>query len=553
MDWTLDARIDIRRATRPLANSRPGDFTDLDTRTQNGACQALAASASLYAAAYLTVFLSVWGTTAVAAGRFLWPPLFDTTVTVLALVYAISVGLRCRRGTCPAVNFTRTATRFLIVSSFAIAAQIWGWERVYTEHPFTDRLNWVGMWIALYATIVVLPPRKILGASIVAALTVPAVALVSVLANGTPPDFTGSVLVALLQFGMPMLICAGIAYVVARRVFNLATDVTSARRLGSYQLGERIGAGGMGEVWVARHRLLRRPAAIKLIRPEALGGGDSGADDLALRRFEREAQATASLTSPHSIVLYDFGIANDGVFYYVMELLEGRDLDTLIRERGPLAAERVVHLLRAACNSIADAHHRGLIHRDIKPANLFTCRRGSEFDVLKVLDFGLVKDVRNDTELLTRVTNENIVNGTPGFMAPEAVTAGATIAEAADIYSLGCVAYWLLSGKLVFEAPSPLAMLVQHVKDAPPPLSTRTEVAVPPRLEAIVRDCLAKDPAARPRSAAELGERLQDVAGTLPPWTQEHARNWWRVNLPEFAGAGEAPPPMRFAARGAGS
>jgi serine/threonine-protein kinase len=233
-------------------------------------------------------------------------------------------------------------------------------------------------------------------------------------------------------------------------------------------------------------------------------------------------------------MLYDFGIAEDGVFYYVMELLEGRDLKTLVQEHGPLPAERVVHFLRAACDSLADAHHRGLIHRDVKPANLFTCRRGREFDFIKVLDFGLVKSVREPAEALTQLTGAGVTSGTPGFMAPEMVTGEPVVDGRADIYALGCVAYWLLTGQLVFDGNNPMAILVQHVKEDPPSLSSRTEMDVPDGLERVIRACLAKRAADRPASAEELGEMLADLATTLPPWTQARAEKWWRTHLPNL-------------------
>jgi serine/threonine-protein kinase len=256
-----------------------------------------------------------------------------------------------------------------------------------------------------------------------------------------------------------------------------------------------------------------------------------------LRRFEREAQATATLTSQHSIILYDFGIAEDGTFYYVMELLEGRDLKSLIRERGPLPAERVVHFMRAACDSLADAHHRGLIHRDIKPANIFTCRRGREFDFVKVLDFGLVKRVSEVGEQLTQLTGTGTTSGTPGFMAPEMVTGDSPVDGRADLYALGCVGYWLLTGQMVFDGNSPMSILIQHVKEPPPPIASRTEIEVPARLEEIIFACLSKHPDDRPASAEELDLMLAEVAATLPAWTRERAEAWWRTNLPNLHAA----------------
>jgi eukaryotic-like serine/threonine-protein kinase len=221
----------------------------------------------------------------------------------------------------------------------------------------------------------------------------------------------------------------------------------------------------------------------------------------------------------------------------VMELLEGRDLKSLVQECGPVPAERAVHFLRAACDSLADAHHRGLIHRDVKPANIFTCRRGREFDFVKVLDFGLVKNVTDTGETLSQLTGTNTTSGTPGFMAPEMVTGEAIVDGRADIYALGCVGYWLLSGQLVFDGKSPMSIMVQHAKEDPPALSSRTEIEVPAQLESILRACLAKHPDDRPPSAEALGAMFDELAATLPAWTHDRAEKWWRTNLPDLHSA----------------
>lgn len=525
------------RAAQSSHPSDPSNFGDLDSRTQESAHRALSAAASIYAVVYFLAFVSEWIVQLVADHRFHLPPAFDSIVTLIAIGYALFVAYRCHRPTCTSFAFTRMAAIFLVVSSIGISVQAWGWERL-GDHAMNVGVSWVGVWIILYASIVTLPPRQILVASLLACVTLPLIGGLSLIVHGTPPGFTVSPWLAIAGLSIPVLICVGIGYAIAYRVFSLARDVSKARRLGSYELSEKIGSGGMGEVWKARHRMLARPAAVKLIRPETLGsGGEHDGGRTLLRRFEREAQATAMLTSPHSIVLYDFGIAPDGVFYYVMELLDGRDLKSLVQEHGPLPAERVVHFLRAACDSLADAHHRGLIHRDVKPANLFTCRRGRDFDFLKVLDFGLVKAVRDPGDTITQLTGSGVTSGTPGFMAPEMVTGESAVDGRADIYALGCVGYWLLTGQLVFEGASPMSILIKHVKEAPPSISSRTEIEVPGRLEEIVLACLAKNPDDRPGSAEELGEMLAELASTLPAWTRGDAEKWWRTNLPQLHAA----------------
>ena len=220
---------------------------------------------------------------------------------------------------------------------------------------------------------------------------------------------------------LPYLVVLLVAYVGSRVVYGLGAEVSKAREMGSYRLVERLGKGGMGEVWRAQHRLLARPAAIKLIRPEVLGARDPATRELLLRRFEREAQATALMRSPHTMELYDFGVADDGTFYYVMELLDGFDLDDLVERFGPVPPERAVHLLRQVCASLGEAHEAGLIHRDVKPANLYACRYGREVDFIKVLDFGLVKHGAQapGTARTTSPPAHMSPGGTPAYMSPE--------------------------------------------------------------------------------------------------------------------------------------
>jgi serine/threonine-protein kinase len=291
----------------------------------------------------------------------------------------------------------------------------------------------------------------------------------------------------------------------------------------------------MGEVWRARHRLLAREAAIKLVRPEVLGARSDADARILLRRFEREAQATAQLSSPHTIQLFDFGVTEESTFYYVMELLSGRDLESLVREFGPLPANRAMYLLRQVCHSLADAHARGLVHRDIKPANIYVCRMGREYDFVKVLDFGLVKFKAAAGAGDSLATLDQTTTGTPAYMAPETILGDADVDRRADVYALGCVAYYLLTGHLVFEADTPMKMLMHHLNSNPVPPSARTELPIPRELDRLVLQCLQKDPNLRPQNAEELFELaceccVQDL------WTQEHAREWWAAHLPQFTG-----------------
>ena len=316
------------------------------------------------------------------------------------------------------------------------------------------------------------------------------------------------------------IMCAGLAVYAGRIVNSLTREVSKAEQLGSYQLESRLGEGGMGEVWRARHGMLARPAAVKLIRGDALVGSDPGDLEALRERFEQEARVTARLRSPHTVEVFDFGETDDGRFYYVMELLDGIDLRQLVKRDGPQPPSRVVHILRHVCHSLAEAHAAGLVHRDIKPANISVCRNGLDLDFVKVLDFGLVRrHVAEDTEL----TATGMTLGTPAFMAPEMARSG-DIDGRADLYGLGCVAYTLLTGGHVFEAKSPIDAIVRHARDTPVPPSKKV-AGIPAELDEIILACLAKDRAHRPADAPSLSAALAAV--DLPTWTSEDAAAWW--------------------------
>ena len=379
------------------------------------------------------------------------------------------------------------------------------------------------VWIVAYPLVVPNTPWKVLIASVLAASSGP-VAVAIAAATGTATDRP---LVLATYFLTTNYASAVIAFVVARIVHGVNRRLKHAREIGSYELVERIGQGGMGEVWRAKHRLLARPAAIKLIRSDALGSSARTRETL-VRRFEREAQETARLGSTHTIDVYDFGRTEEGDFYYVMELLNGLSFERAVKDFGPMEPGRAVYLLRQVCHSLGEAHANGLIHRDIKPANIFSCRLGPDDDFVKVLDFGLVKHYEASAGATT-LTMEGSTAGTPAYMAPEIALGRADVDARADIYGLGCVAYYLLTGQPVFSADTPAATALAHVTDVPAPPSARSEFPIPPALDALILECLAKDPAARPPSAALLAERL---TATVPhdAWTAEHAHAWWELH-----------------------
>jgi len=314
-----------------------------------------------------------------------------------------------------------------------------------------------------------------------------------------------------------LLLSAAVMFIFSRRIYRLRHQVSEAKQLGQYTLVEKIGAGAMGTVYRARHAMLRRPTAVKLLAPDDV-------TEETLGRFEREVQLTAGLTHPNTVAVYDFGRSPEGVFYYAMEYLDGIDLERLVADQGPLPPGLVVHLLRQACGSLAEAHGIGLIHRDIKPANLMVCARGGMPDMVKVLDFGLVKDARQAGQPELSMVGQIV--GTPHYLSPEALRDAAAIDARADLYALGAVGYYLLCGKTVFAGGSVPEIINHHLATSPEPPSQRLGRAVPAQLEAIVLRCLEKEPDDRFAGAEELLQAL-DGLGDVERWTAESAANWW--------------------------
>jgi len=383
-------------------------------------------------------------------------------------------------------------------------------------HSLSRGWSAVAVWILAYPLIVPGTRGKPLVATIAAAAMDPVGLAVRVLAGNPAPSFARFTVLFL-----PTFASTAVAIIASRIVYALSVEAGRGHEMGSYNLEEMLGRGGMGEVWKASHRLLARSAAIKLIRADNLG---SDAREW-LKRFEREARATAGLRSPHTVDIYDYGTTEDGTFYYVMELLEGFDLETLVTEFGAVPPERAVHILSQACHSLAEAHQGGLIHRDVKPANIYVCRYGLDWDFVKLLDFGLVKTtgVPDDRRQLTLA---GVIAGTPQYMPPEIGMGNPDIDWRADIYALGCVGYWLLTGQAVFDGATPMQIVMAHVQTAPVPLSQRASQKVPRELEQLVMACLRKDPNDRPQTMQELATALKAIA-LEHPWTQERARRWW--------------------------
>jgi tRNA A-37 threonylcarbamoyl transferase component Bud32 len=322
---------------------------------------------------------------------------------------------------------------------------------------------------------------------------------------------------AFLGLGAALLVAAAVMAAASRRMYRLQKDAARAQRLGQYTLEEKIGQGGMGAVYRARHALLRRPTAVKLVR--------QGLEDpLMYARFEREVQLTSQLTHPNTIAIYDYGRTDEGVFYYAMEYLPGLPLETVIREDGAQDPARVVHLVEQICGSLAEAHREGIVHRDVKPANVMLCERGGTCDIVKMLDFGLVKDTGSGDASLTETSH---VVGTPQYMSPEAARAAHLVDARSDVYAVGAIAYALLTGTPVFAGSSGVDVISQHLHSVPESPSVRLGRTVDADLETLVLACLAKNPDDRPADAGELLSRLENWPGK--PWAQAQARAWWQT------------------------
>jgi serine/threonine-protein kinase len=322
-----------------------------------------------------------------------------------------------------------------------------------------------------------------------------------------------------------------LAAIVSKVIYNLQEQVREALQLGQYTLEQKIGEGGRGVVYRARHAMLRRPTAIKLLPPVHTGERD-------IERFEREVQMTSRLTHPNTISVYDYGRTPEGIFYYAMELLDGADLERVVRVTGPLPPARAIHLLSQVCGALAEAHEIDLIHRDIKPSNVFVCRQGGAHDVAKVLDFGLVRDLQPDSQVNASITTAIV--GTPLYLAPEAITAPDKVDARSDLYAVGCMAHFLLTGQPPFTGESFVELGAHHVYTPAPPVSAHATQKIAPALEEMVAACLAKDPAARPQSARALRAAL--LACVVEPWTEEHARAWWEENGARVIGVAQGAP-----------
>ncbi len=511
--------------------SRPPSFWALPPDLLAEAVRRLRAVALLHAIGFLLAgplvsLLTPQGRALLVGSPLMWAP------AALSITAALVVAALTLRPELSAGAKLRIGLAFEELGSVCIAVAEYHHVSAPIMHgalgPGGFGLSWVAVWVLLFSVVVPAPPAVTL---LFAAFSLAAVPLVYAVGQATASNVPLEGMHFFFALVFPNLIVLLMAYVGSRVVYRLGAAVREAREMGSYRLVQRLGTGGMGEVWRAQHRTLVRPAAIKLIRPEVLGVQDPASRHVLLQRFEREAQATALMRSPHTLELYDFGVTDDGTFYHVMELLDGLDLSDLVHEFGPQPPARVVHLLGQVCHSLAEAHEAGLIHRDVKPANIHVCRYGREVDFVKVLDFGLVKRGGSDDRLGEQLTQDQMAGGTPAFMSPEQALGETEVDGRSDLYALGCVAYWLLTGTPVFKGRTVMETLVMHVNAEPEPPSRRAPEPLPAELDALVLACLAKDPADRPQTADELARRLTEVP-LASRWTPERAREWWDRHRP---------------------
>jgi len=462
---------------------------------------------------------------------------------VAALVLlSVGVAIACRKKAFPSRRFSQIALAYEVFTTLGITAAIVGWQwTVHTDattmlwaeqggrQPWElgGTLPWAGVWVLVFATLVPMHPVYHLAGGLFAAVAIALWTLVSPALQGFPAELVSvqtalSVKVASVV-GVQTAIAAMMAYAAARYVYGMRREISRARRMGSYTLQRKLGEGGMGEVWLGKHQMLARTAAIKLIKTDRDG---SVLAETTIKRFQKEVAAAVLLKSHRTVEVYDYGIADDGSFYYVMEHLDGKDLLDVVRASGPMPWQRVVYILKQVCHSLGEAHHLGLVHRDIKPANVFLCRQGRDLDQVKVLDFGIVKDLgAGDGDV--NLTAAGHFVGTPAYAAPELVTGMADGVDArTDIYSIGCMAWFLLTGRLVFEANTEIEMIFKLGHATPDPPSQHARHSVPGALDEIVLACLEKDPDDRIESVDVLAKRL-GALDDIDRWTVDSASAWW--------------------------
>ena len=468
----------------------------------------------LFASLLFTIISLIWGPEAVAFHQLAVPYHF-----VAPLLWAVSLFILHRLSDTP----SRVPGLVIAVITVVLAQMTIGDGIFFPQH---DKL--AGVAVVLIITAAFVPCRVgqvwLAGAALVFAilgLFVAPLVIADVGAYWSGMGMHGSLWERGIQV-VGVTVIGIISIIVSRTLHSLQRTARRAKRLGNYYIERALGEGGMGKVYVARHALICRPTALKVLEPK---------DDIhaSIARFEREVQLSASLTHPNTITIFDFGRTAQGTFYYAMEYLDGMDLQSMVETFGPLPPRRVVSLMRQALGSLAEAHERDIVHRDVKPSNIFVTHRGGLYDFVKVLDFGLARELKREDD--SGLTQAGALFGTPRYIAPEAVY-GASKADArSDLYNLGGVMYWMLTGTPLFGNSSNLDLIIDHVKTVPAPPSEVAEQPIPAELDAIIMRCLAKDPADRFQTAEELAEALKAIP--VERWTQAEAEAWWGAHAPE--------------------
>jgi eukaryotic-like serine/threonine-protein kinase len=443
-------------------------------------------------------------------------------LTLVAGIVCAGVWLSCVAGK----RSTAELETIDAVATIATGAAI-GLTSIYGPPAQRPELSAImGVLIFLILRAIVIPSSGARTATLSTITVLPAIYAAYLCHSRAPPEPWALPLAMYPVFTAVWAVLAVVAATLASRtIFGLRKKASEAQKLGQYTLGEKIGEGGMGAVYRASHAMMKREVAIKLLPADRAGKE-------GLVRFEREVQLTSRLNSPNTIAIYDYGRTPQGVFYYVMEYIDGFSLEDLVARFGPLPPGRVVHLAKQICAALAEAHSIGLIHRDIKPANIALCERAGVFDVVKVLDFGLVKELGTDSTS----TTEASLTGTPLYLAPESITAPETVDGRSDLYAVGGVAFWLLTGTHVFDGKTIVEVCSHHLHTKPERPSARLGAPVPSDLEEVILRCLEKDPAKRYPNAEALAHAL-DACDAAEEWSDDLATGWWKLHRAEAAAA----------------
>ncbi|MEM8946021.1 MAG: serine/threonine-protein kinase [Planctomycetota bacterium] len=429
---------------------------------------------------------------------------------------------------CPVVEKNLGWAELLIFGSSSVFFLLLGYHKLIFCAELGDGHshipNIAGAWSLLIFCYALFVPNTWKRAAVVMGLMALGPIAIEILAYYNSPEFAELVRISefqgvFVELLMVMVLTVVTATVGVQSIGALRREAFVARQLGQYRLKQMLGSGGMGEVYLAEHEMMKRPCAIKIIRPEKAGNPQ------VIARFEREVRATAKLSHWNSIDIYDYGRTDDGTFYYVMEFLPGHNLGELVEGHGPLPPARIVHLMRQICDALAEAHEQGLIHRDIKPANIYCAYRGGQFDVAKLLDFGLAKPTTETDSDDVALTQEGAITGSPLFMSPEQATGSDQVDARSDIYSLGAVMFFMATGQPPFLYKQPIKVMIAHASEAPKS-PRELNPNLPVELEEIILRCLEKQPEDRVQDTATLRQMLDEVPIT-DDWSSSIAADWW--------------------------